>query len=126
MCLTDRARHHAVLAYDRSVERVTTEQLLVNIIRAQSPSFQSTGGGVHHAFPHLLEAAVGMVCGPITTVSGHRHRIERAKSAMPWRGGTFAYFHPDGRLIRDKETLIRIRSLAIPSAWQDIWICRGA
>jgi DNA topoisomerase-1 len=43
-----------------------------------------------------------------------------------WRGGTFAYFHPDGRLVRDKETLIRIRSLAIPSAWQDIWICRGA
>jgi hypothetical protein len=42
-CVSPIARHHAVLAYDRSVERVTTEQLLVNIIRAQSPSFRSTG-----------------------------------------------------------------------------------
>ena len=42
-CVSPIARHHAVLAYDRSVERVTTEQLLVNIIRAQSPLFRSTG-----------------------------------------------------------------------------------
>ncbi|HEX5544089.1 MAG TPA: hypothetical protein VFX10_01265, partial [Nitrospira sp.] len=42
------------------------------------------------------------------------------------RGGGFAYFHPDGRAVRDKETLTRIRSLVIPPAWQDIWICRDA
>jgi len=34
-CVSPIALHHAVLAYDRSVERVTSEQLLLNIIRAR-------------------------------------------------------------------------------------------
>ena len=28
-----------------------------------------------------------------------------------------------GRLVRDRETLERIRALAIPPAWEDVWIC---
>src|SRR5574338_465865 len=40
------------------------------------------------------------------------------------RGKGFAYYHPDGKAVRDKETLARIRSLTIPPAWRDIWICR--
>lgn len=35
----------------------------------------------------------------------------------------FCYRDPDGRLIRDEETLARIKSLAIPPAWTDVWIC---
>jgi DNA topoisomerase-1 len=30
---------------------------------------------------------------------------------------------PDGRSIRDKDILQRIKSLAIPPAWTDVWIC---
>jgi DNA topoisomerase I len=37
-------------------------------------------------------------------------------------GSTFRYRDPDGRLIRDAETLQRIRDLAIPPAWTDVWI----
>ncbi|MCV2487947.1 DNA topoisomerase IB [Geodermatophilus sp. YIM 151500] len=37
-------------------------------------------------------------------------------------GWGFAYYDCDGRLIRD-ERLDRIRSLAIPPAWKDVWIC---
>jgi DNA topoisomerase-1 len=33
------------------------------------------------------------------------------------------YLDPEGRIIRDPETLARIRSLAIPPAWTDVWIC---
>jgi len=33
------------------------------------------------------------------------------------------YRDPDGRLIWDLETLRRIKALAIPPAWQDVWIC---
>jgi DNA topoisomerase-1 len=33
--------------------------------------------------------------------------------------------HPDGTRVRDAETLVRIRSLAIPPAWADVWICRA-
>jgi len=39
------------------------------------------------------------------------------------RGKGFSYRSPDGRPLRDAETLQRIRSLAIPPAWSDVWIC---
>lgn len=39
------------------------------------------------------------------------------------RGGTFAYLDVDGREISDPEILARIRSLAIPPAYTDVWIC---
>lgn len=39
------------------------------------------------------------------------------------RGETFVYRHPAGRLLRDKAALKRIRSLAIPPAWTEVWIC---
>src|SRR5580704_1465916 len=35
----------------------------------------------------------------------------------------FDYHLPDGALVRDIDTLKRIRSLAIPPAWTDVWIC---
>jgi DNA topoisomerase-1 len=38
-------------------------------------------------------------------------------------GAGFRYVGPDGRPVRDPETLGRIRSLAIPPAWTDVWIC---
>jgi DNA topoisomerase-1 len=38
-------------------------------------------------------------------------------------GEGFRYFHPDGREVSDEETLGRIRSLAIPPAYEDVWIC---
>src|SRR5581483_3849128 len=38
------------------------------------------------------------------------------------RGRGFAYLDPDGKAITDKAVLERIRSLAIPPAWTDVWI----
>jgi len=37
--------------------------------------------------------------------------------------GAFRYRRPDGKAVRDEATLGRIRSLAIPPAWRDVWIC---
>ena len=37
-------------------------------------------------------------------------------------GRGFAYYDADGALIRD-ERLDRIRGLAVPPAWRDVWIC---
>jgi DNA topoisomerase I len=37
--------------------------------------------------------------------------------------GDFRYIDADGKPIRDEATLARIRSLAIPPAWTDVWIC---
>jgi DNA topoisomerase-1 len=39
------------------------------------------------------------------------------------RGKGFVYIGPKGTLVRDAATLNRIRSLVIPPAWADVWIC---
>jgi DNA topoisomerase-1 len=40
------------------------------------------------------------------------------------RTGTgFGYRYPDGSKVTDEETLTRIRKLAIPPAYEDVWIC---
>jgi DNA topoisomerase-1 len=39
------------------------------------------------------------------------------------RGKAFRYLHADGRVVRDRHTLGRIRALAIPPAWREVWIC---
>ena len=44
--------------------------------------------------------------------------ITRKKS-----GSSFRYFS-DGKQIKDREVLTRIKKLAIPPAWTDVWICK--
>jgi DNA topoisomerase I len=55
-------------------------------------------------------------------------RLRRSDSSMPGirrrgRGRGFEYLLPDGRRLVDPAGLERIRSLAIPPAWKDVWIC---
>jgi len=38
-------------------------------------------------------------------------------------GNGFRYVEPAGRTVTNAETLVRIRSLVIPPAWRDVWIC---
>jgi DNA topoisomerase I len=39
------------------------------------------------------------------------------------RGSGFRYIMPSGRPVRSSNDLSRIKSLVIPPAWQDVWIC---
>jgi DNA topoisomerase IB len=55
-------------------------------------------------------------------------RLRRSDSSKPGisrrgRGRGFEYRRPDGSPLRDRAELDRIRSLAIPPAWTDVWIC---
>ena len=38
-------------------------------------------------------------------------------------GKNATYLDPNGRAVKDGETLGRIKRLAIPPAWTDVWIC---
>ena len=51
-------------------------------------------------------------------VSDESPGIQRVSS-----GKGFAYIDPDGKRIKDEETIARIKSLAIPPAYRDVWIC---
>jgi DNA topoisomerase-1 len=55
-------------------------------------------------------------------------RLKRVDTSEPGiarvrRGRGFAYRDPSGRPITGGEELDRIRRLAIPPAWKDVWIC---
>ena len=39
------------------------------------------------------------------------------------KGDDFEWFDADGKPIRDEQRLLRIKRLAIPPAWTDVWIC---
>src|SRR4051812_11148701 len=51
-------------------------------------------------------------------VSDRMRGIRRVRS-----GKGFRYVKPSGAVLRDVKALARIRSLAIPPAWTDVWIC---
>src|SRR3954451_3802309 len=58
-------------------------------------------------------------------------RLRRSDCSLPGlrrrrRGRGFSYIDVDGRPVRDDDTLERIRALAIPPAWRDVWICPDA
>ena len=56
--------------------------------------------------------------------AGLRYVNDAAPGIARQRAGTgFRYLRPDGRAVRDAETLARIRKLAIPPAWEKVWIC---
>jgi DNA topoisomerase-1 len=38
-------------------------------------------------------------------------------------GKGFAFYDPSGRLIQDKSDIARFKSLAVPPAWTEVWIC---
>jgi DNA topoisomerase-1 len=51
-------------------------------------------------------------------VNDHDPGIRRVRAGKGLR-----YLRPDGRPVRDPADLRRIKSLAIPPAWTDVWIC---
>jgi DNA topoisomerase-1 len=64
---------------------------------------------------------------PVATAP-RRGRLRRADCAGPGirrvrRGRGFSYEDGCGERIEDEETLERIRQLAIPPAWKEVWIC---
>jgi DNA topoisomerase-1 len=63
-----------------------------------------------------------------TATTPRRGRLRRADCAGPGirrvrRGRGFSYEDGTGEAIADEETLERIRQLAIPPAWKEVWIC---
>src|SRR6476646_985209 len=76
---------------------------------------------------------VDVVSTPIAAldpaVAARRAQLRYVHDTMPGiarhqaRNG-FDYRLPDGSLVRDIATLKRIRKLAIPPAWTEVWICR--
>jgi DNA topoisomerase-1 len=57
-------------------------------------------------------------CAGLRYVSDNRPGICRRKS-----GNGFTYVRPDGSRLSERHVLNRIKSLAVPPAWTEVWIC---
>jgi DNA topoisomerase-1 len=56
--------------------------------------------------------------------AGLRYATDSRPGITRRRSGTgFSFRGPDGAAIQEPDTLARIRALAIPPAWTDVWIC---
>jgi DNA topoisomerase-1 len=57
-------------------------------------------------------------------LTGLRHCSDDRPGITRRRAGKgFSYRDPEGRPIRDRDVLARIRAIAIPPAWTNVWIC---
>jgi DNA topoisomerase-1 len=57
-------------------------------------------------------------------IAGLRYVLAEGPGIVRKRAGKgFCYIGPDGKPVRDREELKRIRSLVIPPAWTNVWIC---
>jgi DNA topoisomerase I len=76
----------------------------------------------HQASETPSELAASARNAGLHYVTDRRPGIVRARK----RGGAFDYFDPRGRRIRETKSLARIKRLAIPPAWRDVWISPDA
>jgi DNA topoisomerase-1 len=70
--------------------------------------------------------ALGVVTDPVESAKavGLRYVSDQALGIKRLKSGTgFRYLGPGGTVMSDQEHLRRIKSLAIPPAWTDVWIC---
>src|ERR1700736_660754 len=57
-------------------------------------------------------------------IAGLRYVTAEGPGIVRKRSGrNFCYLDAAGKLVRDSDTLKRIRSLVIPPAWTSVWIC---
>ena len=64
------------------------------------------------------ESAKAAKAAGLRYVSDNKPGISRKRA-----GKGFRYIDPDGAPVKDKETLARIKSLVIPPAWTEVWVC---
>ena len=80
--------------------------------RARKPEEEKLGQSVSHEYMGSAAAA------GLRYVTDAMPGIRRQR-----QGRGFTYIDPDGHVIRSREAINRFRSLVIPPAWTDVWIC---
>ena len=68
--------------------------------------------------PRIREPRGAALAAGLAYVAEGGPGIRRRRAGTGW-----SYTAPDGRTIRDPAERARIRALAIPPAWRDVWIC---
>jgi DNA topoisomerase-1 len=89
-----------------------------------SEPFTTTRRRPNRPLPNLCE-----VTDPVETarVAGLRYVTDQTRGIRRLKAGRgFRYVDAEGEPVRDPDDLARIKVLAIPPAWTDVWICSQA
>ncbi|HEY4358954.1 MAG TPA: DNA topoisomerase IB [Acidobacteriaceae bacterium] len=87
--------------------------------KKQRASSSAPAVPANHIDPELtLDPVESAKAAGLRYVSDSKPGIRRLRA-----GKSFRYVDAAGKAVRDKDTLARIRSLVIPPAWSDVWIC---
>jgi DNA topoisomerase I len=97
----------------------------VEDVRMKNGTTQANGqangpadGSVNGEEGTIVDAPAAAEQAGLVYVSDEEPGIRRRRS-----GKGFSFRNPDGTAVKDKDTLDRIKSLAIPPAYTDVWIC---
>ena len=71
------------------------------------------------AAAELVDPAASAAAAQLHYVTDDLPGIRRRRAGKGWR-----YLASDGRPVHDPAAIDRIKALAIPPAWKDVWICR--
>jgi DNA topoisomerase I len=86
------------------------------------PALAIEAGDAEHGAARVV-AIMAEDLGPLRSPRLHRSNAALAGFARVTDGAGFAYLDVDGASLTDPAALARIRALAIPPAWRDVWIC---
>jgi len=78
----------------------------------------SRANGNNYKRLYVLQSEACAKAAGLRYVAADSAGIQRLRA-----GDAFRYVAPSGRTIKDRRTLERIRALAIPPAWTQVWIC---
>src|ERR1044071_6007237 len=82
---------------------------------SRQPQFKSNQSRTKLPPDHPVKSAIRV---------GLRYVLDRMPGITRERSGkSFRYRYPIGTVVREREVLGRIKSLAIPPAWTRVWIC---
>lgn len=85
---------------------------------------RDTRHGAQVPDPRPSEPDTALDARAVARAAGLRYATDARPGITRRRSGRgFSYRDADGTTIRDREILARIRALAIPPAWTDVWIC---
>jgi len=86
------------------------------MLRAKTSSLKAEANAAESSV--VADARVSAKVASLRYVSDSHPGIKRRST-----GNGFVYVSPRGKILRDTAELKRIRSLVIPPAWTDVWIC---
>lgn len=83
-----------------------------------------TTGGAESAQPLISQTALSVDPAASAKIASLHYVLDDKPGIKRIRNGNgFAYIGADGKMIRAPDGLRRIKSLAIPPAWTNVWIC---